>query len=212
MTVWQIDFKDVIIVAPDPDGKQQHVVKVLNTIDVGTSLLIDAHARADFTAETALRAVATTLEQHGLPEQVRLDRGPRGVGSQQQRDVPSPIVRFLRCLGVQVTICPPHRSDKNGVVERYHRTFAEECLPVYRPTDLDQVRTLTAPFQQYYNEERPHQGEACANHPPRVAFPDLPRRPWVPAHIDPDRWLVGVHDGHCFARRVGRDGRIQGDR
>jgi hypothetical protein len=32
MTAWQLDFKDVSTVPPEPDGKQQHVVEVLNTV------------------------------------------------------------------------------------------------------------------------------------------------------------------------------------
>jgi len=61
MTCWQIDFKDVSSVPADPHGKRQHVVETLNIIDMGTSVLLDAQVRADFTAETALQAVALTL-------------------------------------------------------------------------------------------------------------------------------------------------------
>lgn len=196
--------------APQPDGKQQHVIEVLNTVEVGTSLLVSAQARADFTAETALLAVASLLEEHGLPEHVSLDRDPRWVGSQQQRDFPAPLVRFLMCLGVRVTLCPPKRPDKNGFVERYHRTYDEECIQVYRPADLEQVQTVTARFQRHYNEERPHQGLSCGNRPPRVAFPELPKLPRVPETVDPDRWLAVV-DGTCFVRRVGRDGLVRID-
>ena len=53
MLCWQIDFKDVSSVAADADGKRQHVVETLNIIDTGTSVLLDAHVRPDFTAETA---------------------------------------------------------------------------------------------------------------------------------------------------------------
>jgi hypothetical protein len=53
MTAWQLDCKDVSSVPADPQGKRQHVVETLNIIDMGTSLLLDAHVRADFTAETA---------------------------------------------------------------------------------------------------------------------------------------------------------------
>src|SRR5436305_666075 len=56
MTCWQLDFTDVSIVPADPLGKRQHVVETLNIIDTGTSVLLDAHVRADFTAETALEA------------------------------------------------------------------------------------------------------------------------------------------------------------
>src|SRR5207253_4939821 len=53
MSCWQIDFKDVSSVPADPEGKRQHVVETLNIIDMGTSVLLDAHVRSDFTAETA---------------------------------------------------------------------------------------------------------------------------------------------------------------
>jgi hypothetical protein len=35
MTMWQLDFKDVSTVPADPDGKRQHVVEVLDTVDAG---------------------------------------------------------------------------------------------------------------------------------------------------------------------------------
>jgi hypothetical protein len=41
MQVWQLDFKDVSSVPADPDGKRQHVVEVLNTVDSGTSILVN---------------------------------------------------------------------------------------------------------------------------------------------------------------------------
>ena len=42
----------------DPQGKQQHMVDVLNTVDAGSSVVLNDRARDDFTAETTLRAVA----------------------------------------------------------------------------------------------------------------------------------------------------------
>ena len=210
MASWQLDFKDATTVTPLPDGKKQHTVEVLNTIDVGTSILVDAQARADFTAETALVAVAQLLEANGLPEHISIDRDPRWVGSQQGRDFPAPLIRFLLCLGVQVTVCPARRPDKNGYVERYHRTYNQECLQVYRPVDLEQVQVVTAQFRQHYNHERPHQGRACANQPPMLAFPQLPARPRVPVLVDPDRWLHAV-DGIRLIRRLGRDGIVRVD-
>ena len=52
MSHWQLDFKDASTVPADPDGKRQHVVEVLNVIDVGTSVLVEAQVGADFRAET----------------------------------------------------------------------------------------------------------------------------------------------------------------
>ncbi|GAB4199244.1 MAG: hypothetical protein OHK0022_19340 [Roseiflexaceae bacterium] len=49
----------------DPDGKQQHVVEVLNSADTGTSLLVDVQVQSDFTAETTVEAVVRTLRATG---------------------------------------------------------------------------------------------------------------------------------------------------
>lgn len=92
-------------------------------------------------------------------------------------------------------------------MERYHRSYDEECLQVYRPADLEAVTTVTARYRQHYNEERPHQGVSCGNQPPRRAFPDLPARPPVPAMVDPDRWIE-VLDGQRFVRKVQASGEI----
>ena len=56
----------------------------------------------------------------------------------------------------------------------------------------------------------PHQGLSCRNQPPAVAHPVLPKRPALPATVDPDRWLLAL-DGRWYPRLVKRDGRIQVD-
>jgi len=69
-----LDFKDASSVPSDPHGKKQHVVEILNIIDQGTSVLVAHHIRTDFSAETALEAVAQTFAEHGLPSSITLDR------------------------------------------------------------------------------------------------------------------------------------------
>ena len=207
MTAWQLDFKDVSTVPADPDGKRQHVVEVLNTVDVGTSLLVDAQVRPDFTAETTLEAIVATFRGTGLPASITLDRDPRFVGAPQAREFPGPVLRLLHCLGVAVTICPPRRPDKNAFVERLNRTFEHECLRVPRPGDAATAGTVTAAFRQHYNHERPNQALSCHNQPPAVAFPDLPPLPPLPADVDPDRWLA-VLDGQRYVRKVKPNGSV----
>jgi transposase InsO family protein len=204
MVSWQLDFKDASTVPPEEEGKQQHVVEVLDAIDVGTSILIAAEARSDFTMATAIETAAAIVAERGLPDRVTIDRDPRFVGETSQRESPSAFLRFWLCLGVEVTICPPRRPDLNGFVERYHRTYNEECLQVHRPADLETVRAVTASFQQHYNHERPHQGVSCGNQPPCVAFAHLPVRPAVPRTVDSDRWINSLH-GKCYVRKVKQD-------
>jgi hypothetical protein len=68
MTEWQLDLKDASTVPTDPDGKQGHVVEVLDTLDVGTSALLGADPRGDYTAETSLYAMADLVREQGLPD------------------------------------------------------------------------------------------------------------------------------------------------
>jgi hypothetical protein len=72
------------------------------------------------------------------------------------------------------------------------------------------VRAITEAFLQHYNYERPHQGRACGNVPPRVAFPTLPTLPALPARVDPDAWLTAL-DQKVYLRHVGRDGCVDVD-
>ncbi len=188
----QMDFKDASTVSADPEGMHQHVVEVLNFVDAGTSILLSAQAHDDFHAETALEAVIAFLRAYGLPAMLTFDRDPRWVGSSSGRDFPSALRRFLLCLGIEPSICPPQRPDKNAFVERYHRSYNQECLQIHRPSTLQEVREVTERFLLHYNQERPHQGRSCQNQPPRVAFPTLPVLPPLPEKVDPDRWL-GKH-------------------
>jgi len=210
MEHWQLDFKDASTVPADPHGKRQHVVETLNMIDKGTSILVAHQVRSDFTAETALEALAQTFVSHGLPASITLDRDTRWVGAPQGSDFPAALVRFCQSLGVAVLICDPHHPQQNGFVERYQRTLHQECLSQSRPKTLDEVRQVTEAFATHYNWQRPHQGIACGNRPPRIAFPDLPSLPSVPDLINPDAWLTRVH-GQQVVRRVNRQGFVKVD-
>jgi transposase InsO family protein len=206
LSSWQLDFKDVSTVPGDPEGKRQHAVEALNCVDCGTSLLVAADVRADFTEETTLEAVAEVLRANGLPEEVTIDRDPRFVGGPGARDFPSPFLRFLACLGVAVRVTPPRRPDRNAFIERYHGTYQRECLQVHQPATLERAREVTAAFREHYNRERPNQALTCANRPPLEAFPALPPRPPVPAEVAPDAWLPLVA-GRRYVRKVSPAGK-----
>jgi len=179
-------------------------------VDAGTSIALWAQAREDFHEQTALEAVVTFLRMYGCPRQMTFDRDPRWVGSVSGRDFPSPLRRLLLCLGITPHVCPPHRPDKNAYVERYHRTYGQECLQIHHPSTLQEVREVTEAFLSHYNNERPHQGRACKNVPPRVAFPTLPTLPALPERVDPDAWLMTL-DQKMYLRHVGRDGCVDVD-
>lgn len=210
MIAWQLDFKDVSSVAGETNGKQQHRVEVLNTVDCGTSILVDARPREDFTAETSLLTIAGTLLEYGRPGSITFDRDPRFVGSWAGKDFPSALIRFLLCLSIEVNVLPPQRPDLNAFVERYHRTYKYECLLIHAPTDVFQTRQVTHDFKRHYNFERPNQAITCGNQPPRMAFPSLPTLPALPHTVNPDLWLQSFHRQRLI-RKIRSDGTVTVD-
>ena len=205
---WGMDFHDVSTVPADPQGKKQHVVEILNLVDHGSSAVVASEPGSEYTAETALRTVAQVLLEEGCPDRIDLDRDPRWVGSWTAKDFPSPMLRFLQCLGIDPQVCPPQRPDKNPFVERYHRNFKYECQLIEQPHNLAETREVNQPYVHFYNYERPNQAITCANQPPLVKFPNLPHLSPVPQTIDPDRWLL-LQTGKTYTRRLGRDGCFQ---
>ncbi len=211
LDAWQIDFKDVTTVKPDPQIKQQHLVETLNILDTGTSILLDNPARQDFNAETVIRTLAEVFDQQGCPQQITFDRDPRFVASASGGDFPAPFVRFLACLDIQADICPPQSPWKNGYVERYNRTYKSEAIFIYQPETFEQVVDMNLDVKQHYNFQRPNQAKSCGNQPPRLAFPALPTLPALPDTVDPDRWLDTLQ-GTLFKRRVNAAGTVQVDK
>jgi len=208
---WQFDFKDATTAQAPESDKRIHQVEILNVVDSGTSLVLDNQMRTDFTAETALLALASTFLQHGRPQSLTFDRDPRFVGSQQSRDFPSALLRFLLCMGVQPQVCSPQRPDKNAYVERLHRSLTAEVLQRERPADVEATRQCVERYRTYYNRERPNQARSCQNQPPASAFPVLPVLPPLPQQVDPDGWLTAI-DGKLFQRRVELNGAVKVDK
>lgn len=205
---WGMDFHDVSTVPAEPEGKQQHVVEVLNFVDHGSSAVVGAKPGDAYNAETALRAVAEVFLEQGCPDRIRLDRDPRWVGSWTAKDFPSPTLRFLLCLGIEPCVCPPQRPDKNPFVERYHRNFKYECQLMVKPSDLSSTIESNDRYVRFYNFERPNQAITCGNQPPRVKFPDMPSLSPVPETIDPDRWLSTL-TGKTYKRKLDTKGCFQ---
>ncbi|MBK8419313.1 integrase core domain-containing protein [Candidatus Villigracilis saccharophilus] len=203
-----MDFHDVSTVPAEPEGKQQHVVEILNLVDHGSSAVVASEPASDYNAETALRKVADILQDTGCPDRIRLDRDTRWVGSWTAKDFPSPMLRFLQCLGIEPRVCPPRHPEKNPFVERYHRNFKYECQLVQNPTDLPNTVEVNKHYVQFYNFERPNQAITCGNQPPHVKFPEKPDLTPVPETVNPDRWLMAL-TGKTYKRKLDSKGCFQ---
>jgi hypothetical protein len=193
---WEMDF-----------GQVGDAVEFLTVVDRGTSILVDTQTQPHYNAETALLAVAGFFIASGLPEKLRFDNDTRFVGNWLTDGYPSPLMRFLLCLGVQPDLVEPGKPYHKPFAERSVRTLKHECLWLVPPENwADAAERLTA-FRQFYNQHRANQSLACGNRPPYEAFATLPALPPIPEVVDPDAWLAHYHR-QLFRRRVGRDGSI----
>jgi hypothetical protein len=95
-------------------------------------------------------------------------------------------------------------------VERYNRTYKEECLNDERPTTLEQARAATEAFREHYNAQRPNQARSCENRPPLVAFPHLEPLPAPPQQVEVDGWLK-IFEGLHVERKVNVRGQVHLD-
>jgi transposase InsO family protein len=197
MSAWQIDLKDISTVGPDPAGKQQHVVESLNIIDRGTSVLIAAHVRADFTAETALEALALTLAKQGCPKRMTLDRDSRWVGSPAGSDFPAALVRFCACVGieVQIRIIPSKTASSSAITARITRNVS----PPITPPTWSKPKRLPQPSSSTTTSSARIKASRVAIDPPAPLFLSCPpyppyRRQWIRTAGWP-RWMGCIWSG-----------------
>lgn len=190
MQHWEMDF-----------GQLGSVFEFLTVVDRGTSILVDTQTQPYYNAETALMAVATLLMVVGLPQKLRFDNDTRFVGTALSDGYPSPLMRFLLCLGVEPDRVEPGKPYHKPFAERSVRTLKHECLWIEPPRDYLDAADILDVYRNFYNHDRANQSLACGNRPPYEAFPQLPNLPHIPEIIDPDRWLTHYHR-QIFKRRV----------
>lgn len=205
MEEWEMDFGEIYL------GEVEGSLEFFLVVDRGSSRIIYIEGSHGYRAETALEAVMRLFSAHDLPQRLRFDRDPRLWGSWTRDSYPSPLVRFLRILGVEPVICPPHRPDRKPFVERAIRTLKYEWLARHSPTTFADAHAVLEPFITYHNGQRPHQGRACQNQIPDDVFPIVPTLPRLPTVVYPNRWLE-AQQGRMFRRRVNANGAIQVDR
>jgi transposase InsO family protein len=212
LTHWQIDFADASLAKdPDPEGKKQHYVEILNVVDKGTSIALYCAPRIDYHAATVIEEMAELFKKRGLPEVITFDRDPRFISGWQMKEFPSAFLKFLWCLDVRSNICPPRRPDRNAFVERFNKNLKYECLYCERPSTIETVSQAVANYQHHYNVERPNQALSCEDQPPYFAFPRLPTLPELPEQVDPTAWLKRI-DRQLYPRQVNANGSIKIDK
>lgn len=186
--VMAIDFKNTLDLAGD-------TMAVFNLIDHGRRVLHWSRATYNPSAEWVAQQLRNAfMDLDDLPEAIVMDRD----------SIFLPIVRqTLPAMGIKTIRIGYKCPWQNAVVERFHRTLADELLRDVQPVNDRHLNRLLAEFRKYYNTARPHM--ACGTEPP--VLPDVTNNP---AANDPDffktprklvrqKWLGGLHSSYRWA-------------
>lgn len=107
-------------------------------------------------AKTAERALESALIGrfgwvHGAPDGlvIRHDNG-LVFGSKLYRSL-------VRDYGISQEYITPYTPEENGLVERFIRSFKEECVWQNRFENIEEARLIIGKWIAWYNSERPHE-------------------------------------------------------
>jgi hypothetical protein len=119
--------------------------------------------------------------QWGLPDAIQTDRAAVFVDAD-----PTPFTSQLTLwwvgLGTEHRLIPRHSPQRNGSVERGHRTLNERTLVGQHFNGADHLQGQVDADWDELNAACPSRAKGCHGQPPLVAHPELlvPRRPYRP--------------------------------
>jgi hypothetical protein len=175
---WQIDFKGEVETSFGWVSPFQ-VRDVVGRATLGSFVHLLGIKRKE--SSVSVRQVQEDLRQTftrwGLPDEIQMDRDPVFVGS-TRLEWPGTLLLWLVGLGIVARINPPRRPDKNGTVERAHRTWNEHVLVGSDFADLTELQQETDHAWADRNWYLPSRAKGCDGKPPLVAHSELltPRR------------------------------------
>ena len=182
--VWQMDAKESVLVsgvgattfnqARDEFGRAtvMHRVHPAEEPDQRTVKLTGVQVQAD---------CRLAFTQWGLPDAIKTDRATIFVDA-DPTPFPTRLTLWWVGLGIEHYLIPPHTPQRNGSVERSHRTLEERTLIGQHFAGSEDLQQRVDADWLELNGECPSRARGCNGQPPLVAHPELliPRRPYRP--------------------------------
>jgi len=115
----------------------------------------------------------------GLPDAIQTDRASIFVDADP---TPFPTLLALWWIGLGIEHCLASSPQRNGCIERGHRTLNERTLVEQHFDDAGELQHQVDVDWHELNAECPSRAKGCHGQPPLVAHPELlvPRRPYRP--------------------------------
>lgn len=182
--VWQMDAKESVPVAGvgavtinqarDEYGR----ATVLHQIHPATS---EDQRTVKLTSTQVQQDCRVAFTQWGLPDAIQTDRATIFVDA-DPTPFPTPLCLWWVGLGITHRLIPRHCPQRNGSVERSHRTLNERTLVGQRFADAAALQRQVDADWAELNSQCPSRARGCQGQPPLVAHPELliPRRPYHP--------------------------------
>lgn len=148
---WAMDFMSDSLYC----GKR---FRTLNIIDESTRECLAIEVDTSLPAERIIRILSRLKEEHGLPEYIRVDNGPKFISDK--------LVHFCTENGVTLNYIQPGKPQQNGFIEHFNGSFRREFLNAYLFESLSQVKEMAWFWIQDYNRNRTH--ESLSNLPPEL--------------------------------------------
>ncbi len=164
---WSMDFMSDQLY----DGRR---IRVLTLVDNHTRESLALHVGQRVRSMDMIRVLERVVEQHGLPESIRVDNGPEFIS------------RDFDCWAywnkVKLDFSRPGKPTDNAYIESFNARFRLECLNEHWFLSLDDARQKIESWREDYNNHRPH--SSLDNLTP-VAFAKLGQRPLASAKPRP---------------------------
>ena len=182
--VWQMDSKESVPVpgvgmvtfnqARDEFGR----VTVMHRIHPAQQA---AQQIVKLTSAQVQQDCRIAFTQWGLPDAIQTDRASIFVDA-DPTPFPALLTLWWLGLGIEHRLIPRHTPQRNGSVERSHRTLNERTLVGQHFNDAHHLQAQVDADWHELNAKCPSRAKGCHGQPPLVAHPELlvPRRPYRP--------------------------------
>lgn len=145
-SLWQTDFMMT------KDDKW-----MVTFLDDHSRFVVGCQINKNATGENAIQLLEKSIKEFGIPKQVLSDRGTQFINP---RGGTTEFTQFCSDNGIEHIMCSKRRPTTIGKVERWHKTYQEECHIALKE------------FIEYYNNKRLHQSLGYLT-PAEVYFRDM---------------------------------------
>jgi hypothetical protein len=182
--VWQLDFKESIEIS---GVGPTTIAQARDSVGRATVLhRVHPAEHADqrivkLTTEQVQADCRIAFTQWGLPDAIQTAHASI-FADDDATPFPTRLVLWWIGLNIRHQMIPRHTPEKNGSVERSHRTLDERTLQAQAFRDATHLQTQVAADWLELNTQCPSRASGCEGQPPVCAHPELlvPRRLYAP--------------------------------